>query len=331
MAEEEVRRTPPPPSAGEGPPSGEGPKVANRITECPECSSPQIRRDYQRGEMYCSDCGLVVDESIIDTGPEWSAYDAEQRAQRARSGAPLTLTIHDKGLTTEIDWRNRDARGQELRNREQFYRLRKMQRRARVSSAAERNLAFALSEIDRMSSSLGLSRNIREKAAVLYRKTVDKGLIRGRSIEAVAAATLYASCRGGGIPRTLDEVAAVARVSRKDIARAYRLMARELELKLAPVSSTDYIDRFCSELHLEHEIRRKALDLLNTAREKKLLGAASPDGMAAASIYIASLLADRAPPQRELARVAGVSEVTIRNRYKELALKLGLDLGPRAA
>ncbi len=273
----------------------------------------------------------MVDESIIDTGPEWSAYEAEQRAQRARSGAPLTLTFYDNGPTTEIDWRNRDARGQELRNREQFYRLRKMQRRARVSSAAERNLAFALSEIDRMSSSLGLSRNIREKAAVLYRKTVDKGLIRGRSIEAVAAATLYAACRSGGIPRTLDEVASVARVSRKDIARAYRLMARELELKLAPVSSTDYIDRFCSELRLEHEIRRKALELLNTAREKKLLGAASPDGMAAASIYIASLLADRAPPQRELARVAGVSEVTIRNRYKELALKLGLDLGPRAA
>ena len=159
----------------------------------------------------------------------------------------MTFTIHDKGLSTMIDWRNRDSFGREIssKNRAQLYRLRKWQRRIRVSNATERNLAFALAELDRMASALGLPRNIRERSALVYRNAVDKNLIRGRSIEGVAAALLYAACRQCSLPRTLDEIAEVSRVSRKEIGRTYRFVSRQLGLKILSTSPIDYVPRFC--------------------------------------------------------------------------------------
>jgi len=227
-------------------------KKAENHTEtvCPECGGRQLVHDYERAELVCQGCGLVIDGDFIDRGPEWRAFDHDQRMKRSRVGAPMTFTIHDKGLSTMIDWRNRDSYGRAIssKNRAQLYRLRKWQRRIRVSNATERNLAFALSELDRMASALGLPRNVRETAAVVYRDAVDKNLIRGRSIEGVAAAALYAACRQCNVPRTLDEIAEVSRVSRKEIGRTYRFISRELGLKLLPTSPIDYVPRFCSGL-----------------------------------------------------------------------------------
>ena len=167
------------------------------ITQCPECGGTHLIKDYSRAELVCEECGLVIDEDFIDHGPEWRAFDSDQREKRSRVGAPMTYTIHDKGLSTMIGWKNRDSYGKSIptRNRAQLYRLRKWQRRIRISDATERNLAFALSELDRMASGMGLPRNVRETAAMIYRKAVLKNLIRGRSIEGVSAAALYAACR----------------------------------------------------------------------------------------------------------------------------------------
>ena len=179
-------------------------KKAENHTEtvCPECGGRRLVHDYERAELVCQSCGLVIDDDFIDRGPEWRAFDHDQRMKRSRVGAPMTFTIHDKGLSTMIDWRNRDSYGRAIssKNQAQLYRLRKWQRRIRVSNATERNLAFALSELDRMASALGLPRNVRETAAVVYRDAVDKNLIRGRSIEGVAAAALYAACRQCSVP-----------------------------------------------------------------------------------------------------------------------------------
>ncbi|MFQ6129718.1 MAG: transcription initiation factor IIB [Candidatus Hadarchaeaceae archaeon] len=296
--------------------------------KCPECGSGKLVRDYERAELVCAGCGFIIHDKIMDMGPEWRAFDQEQRERRGRVGAPMTFTIHDKGLSTMIDWRDRDSHGKDLtpKRRAQIYRLRKWQRRIRVSDATERNLAFALSEIDRMSSHLGLPRNVREAAAVIYRRAVEERLIRGRSIEGVAAAALYAACRECKVPRTLDEIADVSRVSKKEIGRSYRFIARELLIHLRPTSPTDYIPRFGSELGLSGEVQSKAIELLKEATKKGLTSGRGPTGVAAAAIYIASVLYGERRTQRDVADVARVTEVTVRNRYKELCEKLGLDV-----
>ena len=298
------------------------------IIECPECGSTHISRDYSRAELVCNDCGFVIDEDLIDHGPEWRAFDSEQREKRARTGAPMTYTIHDKGLSTMIGWTNRDAYGKSVptRNRAQLFRLRKWQRRIRISNATERNLAFALSNLDRMSSGMGLPRTVRETAAMIYRKAALKNLIRGRSMEGVSAAALYAACRQCHVPRTLDEIGHMANMSRKDIGRNYRYIVRELGLKLMPTSPQDYVPRFCSELKLSSDVQAKTLEILKEAANKELTSGRGPTGIAAASLYIASVLCGERRTQREIAETAGVTEVTIRNRYKELTRKLDIDI-----
>jgi transcription initiation factor TFIIB len=298
------------------------------IDQCPECGSSQLSKDYSRAELVCGSCGLVLDEDIIDHGPEWRAFDSEQREKRARTGAPMTYTIHDKGLSTVIGWKNRDSYGKAIptRNRAQIYRLRKWERRIRISNATERTLAIALSELDRMASSLGLPRTVRETAAMIYRKAALKKLVRGRSIEGVTTAALYAACRQCHVPRTLDEISNIAHISRKEIGRTYRYVSRELRLKLLPTSPEDYISRFCSELKLSGDVRAKTVEILREAAHRELTSGRGPTGMAAASLYIASVLCGERRTQREVADVAGVTEVTIRNRYKELTKKLDMDI-----
>jgi len=296
--------------------------------KCPECGSTHLSRDFSRAELVCEDCGLVIDEDLIDHGPEWRAFDSDQREKRARTGAPMTYTIHDKGLSTIIDWKNRDSYGKSIptRNRAQLYRLRKWQRRVRISGATERSLAIALSGLDRLASSMSLPRTVRETAAMIYRKAALKKLVRGRSIEGVTAASLYAACRQCNVPRTLDEISNTARISRKEIGRTYRYISRELELKLMPTSPQDYISRFCSVLKLSADVKAKTLEILHEAANRELTSGRGPTGIAAASLYIASVLCGERRTQREVADVAGVTEVTIRNRYKELAEKLDIDI-----
>ncbi len=296
--------------------------------KCPGCGSINLSRDYRRGELICNDCGLVIEEDFIDHGPEWRAFDSDQREKRARVGAPLTYTIHDKGLSTMIGWTNRDAYGKFIptRNRAQLYRLRKWQAITRISDGRERTLALALSALDRMSSALSLPKNVRETAAMIYRKAVRKKLIRGRTIEGVAAAVLYAACRQCLVPRTLDEISNIAHISRREIGRIYRYVSHELGLKLLPTSPEDYISRFSSELKLSGDVQAKTLEILKEAARRELTSGRGPTGIAAASIYIASVICGERRTQREEADIAGVTEVTIRNRYKEIAEKLDIGI-----
>jgi transcription initiation factor TFIIB len=303
-------------------------QIIEETIKCPKCDSINLSRDYRRGELICNDCGLVIEEDFIDHGPEWRAFDSEQREKRARAGAPMTYTIHDKGLSTMISWKNRDSYGKSIptRNRAQIYRLRKWQSRVRISDATERSLAVALSLLDRMASSMSLSRTLRETAAMIYRKAALKKLVRGRSIEGVAAAALYAACRQCHVPRTLDEISNVAHIPRKEIGRIYRYISRELGLKLLPISPEDYVSRFCSELKLSIDVQAKTLEILQEAAHKELASGRGPTGLAAASLYIASVLCGERRTQREVSDIAGVTEVTIRNRYKEIAEKLDIGI-----
>jgi transcription initiation factor TFIIB len=287
--------------------------------QCPECGG-QLVSDEERGETVCGECGLVVEEDNVDRGPEWRAFDASEREEKSRVGAPTTTMMHDKGLSTNIDWRDKDAYGNSLgsRQREKMQRLRKWNERFRTRDSKERNLKQALGEIDRMASALGLPENVRETASVIYRRALDEDLLPGRSIEGVATSSLYAAARQTGTPRSLDEVAAVSRVEKDEIARTYRYVVRELGLEIEPADPKSYVPRFVSELDLSEETERRARSLLDTATEKGLHSGKSPVGLAAAAVYAAALLTNEKVTQAEVSDVASISEVTIRNRYHEL-------------
>lgn len=280
--------------------------------------------------MVCEECGLVHSESHIDRGPEWRAFDADQKKKRTRTGAPMTYMIHDKGLSTMIDWKNRDIFGKEIpaKSRGQIYRLRKWQSRIRVSDATERNLTFALSELDRMASNLDLPKNLRECSAKIYRDAVDAHLIRGRSIEGVAAASLYAACRMYKIPRTLNEIAEVARVDKKEIGRSFRFISNELVLNLNPTKPLDFLTRFISELKLTQDCQKAAKIIIKIAEIRGLTSGRGPTGVCAAAIYAASILTKERRTQRKIAKISQVTEVTVRNRFSELIenLDLGISL-----
>lgn len=289
------------------------------IRTCPECDSQNLRRGSNKAEISCKDCGLLLEEERIDHGPEWRAFNHQERQNKSRVGAPTTQTMHDKGLTTSIDWQDKDAHGRSLSadKRKQMNRLRKWQTRIRTSDAGERNLQLALSETDRMASALDIPHSVQEVASVIYRRALEKDLIQGRSIEGVATGTLYAACRMEGIPRSLEEVATVSRVERKEIARTYRYIANELGLKAAPVDPQQFVPRFCSELDLSPTVQAKASEIIDATAEQGILSGKSPTGYAAAAIYISTLLCDEKRTQREVANVAEVTEVTIRKRYQE--------------
>ncbi|WP_273838620.1 transcription initiation factor IIB [Halococcus sp. PRR34] len=293
---------------------------------CPECESASLIKSADQGELVCEDCGLILEDDNIDRGPEWRAFNHAERQSKSRVGAPTTQTMHDKGLTTQIGWQDKDAYGRSLSSekRTQMNRLRKWQERVRTKDAGERNLQFALSETDRMASALGVPRSVREVASVIYRRALSEDLIRGRSIEAVATGALYAACRKEGIPRSLEEVTHVARVEQKEIGRTYRYIARELELGMRPVDPQKYVPRFCSSLGLSEEVQSKAKEVIEASAAEGLLSGKSPTGYAAAAIYAASLLCNEKKTQREVADVAQVTTVTIRNRYQEQIEAMGI-------
>jgi transcription initiation factor TFIIB len=285
-------------------------------------------RDYDQAEIVCMNCGFVIAAKLADRGPEWRAFDDEQRAKRARAGAPLTYTIHDKGLSTMIDWHDRDIYGKRLSpgQKAQIYRLRKWQRRIRVSDATERNLAFALSEITKIANSLNLPKNILETASVIYRKAVKEHLIRGRSIQGVTSASIYVACRQCGLARTLEEIAQASNINKKEVGRSYRFLIKELDYFIPPLKPSQYITKFSNQLTMQGKVEEIAQKILLTARDLKLTSGRGPTGIAAAASYIASVLTGERKTQREIAEIAQVTEVTIRNRYKELVERLMFEI-----
>ncbi|MFO8114500.1 MAG: transcription initiation factor IIB [Halorubrum sp.] len=286
---------------------------------CPECGGNVIN-DEEHGESVCADCGLVVEADSVDRGPEWRAFDSREKDEKSRVGAPTTNTMHDKGLSTNIDWRDKDAYGRSLgaRQRQKMQRLRKWNERFRTRDSKERNLKQALGEIDRMASAQGLPDNVRETASVIYRRALDEDLLPGRSIEGVSTSCVYAAARMAGVPRSLDEIADVSRVEKAEIARTYRYVVRELKLEVKPADPEQYVPRFASDLELSEESEMRAKSLLRNAKEKGVHSGKSPVGLAAAAVYAAALLTNEKTTQAAVSEVADISEVTIRNRYHEL-------------
>ena len=290
-----------------------GPLVSPQ--RCPSCGKQKMVTDDSSGELFCAICGFVINDKIEDPGAEWRSF-SDGGNDRTRVGAGTSLTMHDMGLSTIIGPSNKDSTGKPLSAgmKSSIQRLRIWDSRTQAHSSADRNLRQALNEMDKLKDKLALGDAVIEKAAYIYRKAMDKKLVRGRSIHGLVAACLYAACRNTETPRSLDDIAEGINIRRKDVARCYRLIFRELELKMPVVDPIKTVSRIASIADLSEKTKRKAIEILKQAKEIGMAAGKDPMGLAAAALYLSCISNGETKSQKEISIASGVTEVTIRNR-----------------
>jgi len=282
---------------------------------CPSCGKQKMVTDDNTGELFCAICGFVISDKLEDTGAEWRSF-SDGDNNRTRVGPGTSLTMHDMGLSTIISPTNKDSTGKPISAgmKSSIERLRTWDSRTQAHSSADRNLRQALNEMDKLKDKLALGDAVVEKAAYIYRKAMEKKLVRGRSIHGLVAACLYAACRNTETPRTLDDIAQGINIRRKDVARCYRLIFRELELKMPVVDPIKGVSRIASIANLSEKTKRKATEILKQAKELGIAAGKDPMGIAAAALYIACISNGETKSQKQISIASGVTEVTIRNR-----------------
>jgi len=283
--------------------------------KCPSCLNLKIVTDQNTGELFCSKCGLVLTDKITDTGAEWRSFSSDE-GNKARTGAGTSIRMHDMGLSTVIGAANKDSTGKPLSAsvKSSIERLRTWDSRSQANSSADRNLRQALNEMDKLKDKLALSDAVIEKAAYIYRKAMERKLVRGRSIQGLVAACLYAACRNTETPRTLDDISQGINIRRKDVARCYRLLFRELELKMPVVDPVKGVSRIASIAGLSEKCKRNAITMLNKAKKIGAVAGKDPMGIAAAALYLSCISIGESKSQKDISQASGVTEVTIRNR-----------------
>ena len=287
--------------------------------ECPRCQCSHIIIDTEMGEEVCGECGLVISEGICDMGPEWRAFTKDESVKRSRAGTGASLLLYDKGMSTTFN-QYRDARGNSLdvETINRMSRLKSYDSRSKLNDTWARNLSIAMAELERLSTALHLPQAAREQAALLYRQALGQDLIRGRSIDAFVAASIHAACRLHGIPRSLMSVSKASTREHSEIARSYRLLLKELKLKMPIDDPMKFVSGIASKLNIGRGTEQLAIDLLRKAQEMNGLTGKGPRGMAAAALYKACAANREKRIQKEIAEAAGTTEVTLRNRLNGL-------------
>ena len=282
---------------------------------CPSCNKTALITDDNSGEIVCKSCGLVLSEGSEAAGPEWRSF-ANDGVDKSRTGTGTSITMHDMGLSTVIGAVNKDETGNPLSSamKQSFDRIRTWDSRSQAHSSVDKNLRQALSEMDKLKDKLSLTDAVIEKAAYIYRKAIEKKLVKGRSIQGLVAACVYAACRDTETPRTLDNVADGINIRRKDVARCYRLVFRELDLKVPVADPINGIPRIASVAGLGEKTKRKAVEILRKAKKIGVVAGKDPTGLAAAALYLACITEGGNKTQKEISEASGVTEVTIRNR-----------------
>ena len=288
--------------------------------------------DPDSGELIDKDTGEVISDKTLSQEKEWRSFDIEEAKNRARVGVPTSLAFHDMGLSTMIGKEATDASGNPIdaATRMRMGRLRIWNSRSQIHSPMERNLQHAFTLLSKIKDRLGLPDYVTEKAAYVYRKAQERGLIRGDTIGSVLAASIYVAARQSGVLRTLDDISEISDIKPGEVARSYRRIVSELDIKVPLIDPTKYITKVANNLNFNEKIKRKALELMEQAQRKNIVVGKDPVGMAASILYLVSLAEGQRNLRRtqtEIAKAAGVTEVTIRNRSKELRKKLGLQLG----
>jgi len=288
-------------------------------SKCPRCGSAELIIDTELGEEICGKCGLVVSEDIVDRGPEWRAFTSAEKDVRPRAGSGESLALYDKGLSTRFSG-GRDAHGKriDLQMRERMSKLKRYDTRAKMDESWARNLSIAMAELDRLTAMLHIPRNIKEHAALIYRKALQRNLIRGRSIDAFVAASVYAACRIQKVPRPLKRISQASTREHSEVSRSYRLLVRELKLRMPIDDPMKFVPSIAAKLNLRRNTELQALDILSRARDSQGLSGKDPRGLAAAALYMACMVNNDKRVQKDVAAAAGTTEVTLRNRLRGL-------------
>jgi transcription initiation factor TFIIB len=294
--------------------------------KCPQCHDSNLVTDENIGEVICDKCGLVIVDTVLNESPEWRAFTLADRQSRSRNGSPISYARFDKGLHTTISG-FRDASGQALsaKAKRRAYRLRKWHLRSTIHESRDRNLLQAMTELQMLSEKLHVSSGTKELAAVIYRKALDEDLVRGRSIAAITSASLYVACRLTKTSKTLKDIVEVSSRSRGEVSKAYRLIIRTLKIEMPSHNASSYVSSFAEKAHISGKVQGIAFRILREAERKRITMGKDPAGVAAAVLYIAGQLEGENVTQKDIAQVAGVTEVTIRNRKNELMKKLGIN------
>ncbi len=296
------------------------------LRECPNCRSSLIG-DLEKGEILCPRCGFVTLDQSVDTSPEWKGMDYEEREKRSRVGLPSTYSLHDFGLSTDISSENRDSHGKYLDpfNKSTAARMQKWQRRIRTSNAGERSLSIALAKISESADILRLPSPIVEDASHIFRKSARMSVSKSKSIAGMATAALFLACRRSNVNRSLKEIANAAGINSRAAAKYYRLLINQVENNYVPPPSVQkYISKLVNREKINAKVERLALELADRANESEISSGKTPSGLAAAYVYIASVLCGEHIPQREIAEFAEVTEVTVRNRCREILGKFSI-------
>lgn len=299
-------------------------KSIEEKTHCNYCNASKFVTDATIGEIACSNCGYVIFENSEDRGIERKINSGTLNT--TRTGPGLTLKRHDRGLNTIIGIQNKDSIGKPLsvKTTQTFTRLRKWDSRTQTKNSADRNLRVALQEFDKVQSKLGLSDPVIERASLFYRKAIERNLIRGRTVKSIAAACLYASCRDLECSRTLNEIAKQFVIQRKELARAYRILFRELGFTVSIVDPIRSISKIASKISISEKTVRKAMHILDAAQDVGIIAGKNPEIIAATAIYAACVITGELKSQIVIAEAAGTSTVSIRNRIQEFKTKLDL-------
>ena len=292
---------------------------------CSSCNNNnntgQIITDSESGEIICRNCGMVMLDNVQESRPEWRSFTTDEvNNSRSRTGMPTSLARHDKGLATIIGRANKDASGQVLdaAMRTTMERLRTWDFRTQAHTSTDRNLRQAFSELGRLKDKLGLPDSVIEKTAYIYRKVQERGLVRGRTISSVLAAAAYIACREMGMSRTLDDIADLNNIKHKELARTFRLLVLELDLKVPMIDPMKCVVKVANKAKLSEKTKRQAMDIMHDIIKSGASAGKDPMGLAGSVIYMSSLNTGETITQMDIADAAGVTEVTIRNRYKDI-------------
>jgi len=296
---------------------------------CSVCGNKSVKSaivitDHESGEIICSNCGMVISQNIEDnTRPEWRSFGNEEGGgnNRSRTGMPTTLARHDRGLTTIIGRTDKDASGNKIDPsiRSKMERLKVWDFRSHSHDSTNKNLMQAFNELDKLKDKLGLPDAVIERTAYIYRKARKRGLVRGRSIDGILTAAIYIACRDLGVPKTLKEVAAAISIRFKTLSRSYRILVTELDISTPPViDPMKCIVKVANNADLNENTKRRAMDVMNNLSKREISAGKHPMAVAATVLYVSCLKTGVNIRQADIADAAGITEVTLRNRYKDL-------------